>query len=180
MNTLYIQIDKNSLPKRCSEDIEMLNCCYIHDFCSLVGDTLVGDLKDENGKPLYCLINPVGNLLMDFKVVDEKAFNSIAEKWYDILGNLLHKGTEGKNFAFKFPQQYIDWLLRNDNSYYERIGKELQKQNGQIIIPSKDIMDDIVVSLSNKIIQVVKEKKDKLSFVVFSNPIIQNNSNIVK
>lgn len=51
--TLYIQIDNNSLPEGCGEDVEVLDCRCINDFCSLVGDSLVGDLKDENGKPFY-------------------------------------------------------------------------------------------------------------------------------
>lgn len=178
--TLLVKIDNYSLPEGSGEDIEEMNCCYISEFCSLAGNTLIGDLKDENGKPLFHLINPIGNLLMCFKAIDEKTFNLIAEKWYDILGNILHKGTEEKDIAFRFPQQYIDWLLRNNNPYYEQVGKELQKKNGTIFIPSEDIMDNIVMSLSNKVSQAFQEKKGDISFVVFSNPIIQNSSNIVK
>lgn len=178
--TLYIQMDNNSLPEGCGEDVEVLDCRCINDFCSLIGDRLVGDLKDENGKPFYRLINPVGKLLMDFKDVDEKAFNSIVEDWFDILGNLLHKGMQEDDIVIKFPQQYVDWLLHNDNPYYEQVGKELQRQNGKITLSTEAIDDDIIASINYKVSHKLQEKKDDFSFAVFSNPIIRNSSFVVK
>ena len=178
--TLYIQIDDNSKPEGCGEDVEMIDGRCINDFCSLVGDALVGDLKDENGKPFYRLINPVGKLLMDFKAVDEKSFDSIIEDWYNILGSLLHKGIQEDEIEIKFPQQYVDWLLHNDNPYYEQVGKELQKANGKITLSSEAIDDDIIASLNYKVSHALQEKKDGYSFVVFSNPIIRNSSFVVK
>lgn len=178
--TLYIQIDNNSLPKSCSEDVEVLDCRCINDFCSIVGDALVSDLKDENGKPYYRLINPVGQLLMDFKTVKEEAFNELISKWYDYLGELLHKGTLDSDMTVKFPHTYIDWLLQNDNPYYESVGKELQKKRGKISISSEDVIDDVMASLTYKISHTLQERKDDISFVVFSNPIIRNSSYVVK
>ena len=178
--TLYIQIDNNSLPVGCGEDIEMLDCRCINDFCSLVGDALVGDLKDENGKPFYRLINPVGKLLMDFKAVDEKSFNSIIEDWYDILGNLLHKGIQGDDIEIHFPQQYVDWLLHSDDPYYEQVGKELQRQNGKITLSSEAVDDDIIASLNYKVCHMFQQKNDDYFFVVFSNSIIRNSSFVIK
>ncbi len=178
--SLCIQIDNNSLPEGCGEDVEVLDCRCINDFCSLVGDALVGDLKDENGKPFYRLINPVGKLLMDFKTVDEKAFDSIIDNWYDILGNLLHKGMQEDDIVIKFPQQYVDWLLHNDNPYYEQVGKELQRQNGKITLSTEAIDDDIIASINYKVSHKLQEKKDDFSFAVFSNPIIRNSSFVVK
>ena len=110
MKTLYLQIDNNSLPEGCGEDVEVLDCRCISDFCSIVGDALVSDLKDENGKLFYRLINPLGRLLMDFKDIDEKAFNTITEDWFDILGNLLHNGQQEEYLTIKFPLQYTDCL----------------------------------------------------------------------
>ena len=178
--TLYIQIDSNSLPKGCGEDVEVLDCCCINDFCSLLGDALVGDLKDENGKPFYRLINPVGKLLMDFKEVDEKIFNTIIEKWYDILGNILHKGVQNIALTIQFPQQYVDWLIHNDNPYFEQVGKNLRYNNGIITLSPDEIVDDIIASLSYKVSYFLKEKKNDVSFVVFSNPLIRNSSFIIK
>lgn len=177
---LYIQIDDNTLPEGCGEDVEVLDCRCINDFCSLVGDALAGDLKDENGKPLYRLINSVGKLLMDFNAVDENSFNSIIEDWYDILSNLLHKGIQRNVLEIRFPHQYVDWLLHNDNPYYEQVGKELQRRNGKITLSSEAIDDDIIASLNYKIRHTLQQKKDDFSLVVFSNPKIQNTSIIVK
>lgn len=177
---LYIQIDNNSLPKGYDENVEMLDCRCINDFCSLVGDALVGDLKDENGKPFYRLINPVGKLLMNFKAVDEKIFNEVVSKWYDYLGELLHKGTLESDLTIIFPQNYIDWILQNDQPYYESIGKELLKKNGVIVISSNDIIDDIMASFIYKTSHFLQEKKDDISFVVFSDYQIAGESYIIK
>lgn len=179
-NTLYIQIDNNSLPQGLGEEVEELVCTCINDFCSIVGDALVSDLKDEDGKPFYRLINPVGQLLMDFKTANEEAFNNVIAKWHDYLGELLHKGTLESDMTIKFPQTYIDWLLQNDNPYYESVGKELQKKNGEIAIPSEDVIDDVMASLTYKISHTLQDKKGNISFVVFSNPIFRNSSYVVK
>ena len=178
--TIFIQIDNNPLPERCIVDVEVLDCCCINDFCSLVGDALVGDLKDENNRPYYRLITPVGRLLMDFKDVEEKTFNTIIEKWYDILGNILHKGVQNVAITIQFPQQYVDWLIHNDNPYFEQVGKNLRYNNGIVTLSPDEIADDIIASLSYKVNYFLKEKKNNISFVVFSNPLIRNSSFIIK
>jgi len=177
---LYIQIYNNSLPGGCCDDVEVLDCRCINDFCSLVGNALVSDLKDENGKPYYRLINPMGRLLMDFKKVDEKIFNVIAEDWYDVLGNLLHKGLQEKCLTIKFPKQYVDWLTQNESPYYELVGLELQKNSGVLNLSSENLVDDIVATLSYKVSKTLNGRKDDIAFVVFNNPIIRNSSFIVK
>lgn len=178
--TLYIQIDNNSLPEGCSEDVEVLDCRCVNDFCSMVGNALVSDLKDENEKPFYRLINPVGQLLMDFKTINKEVFNDVISKWYDYLGELLNKGTLEYDLTLRLPQTYVDWLLQNDNQYYENVGKELQKKIGKISISSEDVFDDVMASLTYKISHTLHERKDDISFVVFSNPIIRNSSYVVK
>lgn len=180
MNTIYIQIDSNTLPIECVEDVDVLDCRCINDFCSLVGDALVGDLKDENNRPYYRLITPVGRLLMDFKDVEEKTFYTIIEKWYDILGNILHKGVQNVAITIQFPQQYVDWLIHNDNPYFEQVGKNLRYNNGIVTLSPDEIVDDIIASLSYKVNYFLKEKKNNISFVVFSNPLIRNSSFIIK
>lgn len=177
---LFIRTDNNSFPDGCGEDVEVLDCRCINDFCSIVGDALVSDLKDENGEPYYRLINPVGRLLMDFKEIDEKTFNTITEDWYDILGNLLHKNKQNDVLTIKFPQEYVDWLTQNENPYYEQVGLELQKNKGVLELSFEDITDDIVASLSYKVSHTLQDRKGDISFVVFSNPIIRNSSFIVK
>ncbi len=180
VKTLYIQIDSNSLPEGCSKDVEVLDCRCINDFCSMVGDALVGDLKDENGKPYYRLINPVGRLLMDFKNVAEKAFNTITEDWYDILGNLLHKGQQDEYLTIKFPQQYMDWLLCNEKDYYVEIGKFLQANDGNVNMDAIAISEDIISSILMKICRFLDNQKEKIECIVFSYERIGNTSCIVK
>ena len=180
MNTLYIQIDNNSLPEEYDEDIEVLDCRCINDFCSIVGDVLVNDLKDENGKPYYRLINPVGRLLVDFKSVDDNNFNTIIDDWYDFFGNLLHKGKQEENLRIQLPQQYVDWLTHNESPYYERVGLELQKNEGMIELSLEDFVDDIIASLNYKIRLTLQDRKDDIAYVVFSNPLIRNSSFVAK
>ena len=82
--TLYIQIDNKPLPKKYAEDVEVLDCQYFNDFCSFVGDDLVGDLKDAQCTPYYRFVNPVGKLLYDFKEYNLEAFEGILTEWYRI------------------------------------------------------------------------------------------------
>ena len=180
MNTLLIQIDNTPLPKGLNEDIQILDCRQITDFCSIVGDLLVGDLKDEAGRPLYRSIAPVGKMLMDFKAVDEDTFSIILEEWYDILGGLLHKGQSNDDIIIKFPQIYIDWLRFSNNPNYGQVGRVLQNENGKIMIPTEDIVDDIIASLIYRVSQTLRQNDHKFSFVVFSNPLIRNSSFVIK
>ena len=178
VKTLYIQIDNNSLPEGCGKDVEVLDCRCINDFCSMVGDALVSDLKDENGKPFYRLINPVGQLLMDFKDVDKKAFNIIAEDWYDILGNLLHKGIETSNLTFRLSHQYIDWLIAHENKYYNLVGSNCRSNDNLIQLDLADSKDCFISSLRSKISPFVNN--NKIVKIVFNNQSISENSWISK
>ena len=178
--TLYIQIDNNSLPEGCSEDIEVLDCRCINDFCSMVGDALVGDLKDENGKPYYRLINPVGRLLMDFKNVAEKAFNTITEDWYDILGNLLHNGQQEEYLTIKFPLQYTDWLLSNENFYLREVGKRLQNTKNFVYLKTSCITDEITSALHQRINRILNCQAGDIEAFVISDSRMNNTSLVVK
>ena len=179
---ILIQIDNNSLPKGCGENVEVLDCRCINDFCSLVGDALAGDLKDENGKPLYCLINPVGRLLIDFEKVDKISYDQIIAQWLYILGEMLHKKVtqcDGQ-FTILFPRQYVDWLLCNETDYYVEIGKYLQSNEGKVFLDADGISEDIISALHMKIRRFLNDNKDNIEYIVFSNERIGNSSHIVK
>gem|GEM_PF-4953113 len=162
------------MPEGHSDDVVVLDCRCINDFCSIVGDILVGDLKDENGKPYYRLINPVGRLLMDFRTVDEEVFNKIVEEWYSILEYLLHKGEQEEYFTIEFPKQYLDWLEKNE--YFENIVRELRNNNCIIKILTKEIFNDVVTPICYRINNILQSRKDCFSFVVFSSQVINNSS----
>jgi hypothetical protein len=55
------------------------------------------------------------------------------------------------DMKIRFPQMYIDWLLQNDNPYYESVGNKLQNKRGMISIPLEIIIDEIMSSLTYKI-----------------------------
>lgn len=90
--TLFIKINNASAPIEAENSYISLDCRLINDFCSFVGDALVGDLKDDNGTPIYRLINFMGYLISSFEIVDKANYDSIIAQWWDILGEILHKG----------------------------------------------------------------------------------------
>ncbi len=180
--TLYIQINNNSKPKGSCEDVEVLDCRCINDFCSLVGDALVGDLKDSNGTPFYRLISPVGRLLSDFEKVDKTNYDHIIAQWLDVLGEMLHKGVSqcDEEFTIHFPQQYVDWLLCNENDYYVKIGKCLQSNEGKVYLDADGVSEDIISALHMKIRRFLNDNEDDIEYIVFSNERIGNSSYAVK
>ena len=180
--TLFIQIDNTPAPVEAENDYIPLDCKQINDFCSFVGDTLIGDLKDGNGTPLYRLINPAGRLLSDFEKVDKANYDLIITQWLDILGEILHKGVTqcDEQFTIRFPQQYTDWLLCNQNDYYVEIGKSLQANDGKVYLDADGISEDIVSALHMKITRFMNDNKDEIEHIVFSNERIGNVSYVVK
>lgn len=115
---------------------------------------------------------------MDFKAVDEKSFNSIIEDWYDILGDLLHKGKQEGDITLCFPDKYIDWLLQSDNKYYIEIGERLSLRNGIVALNRYDLDEEIISSIIYRIMNALR--MSDFAFIVFNTEIIAASSNIVK
>ena len=181
--TLFIQIDNTPAPTiEAENDYIPLDCKQINDFCSFVGDALIGDLKDCNGTPLYRLINPAGRLLSDFEKVDKANYDLIIAQWLDVLSEILHKGVTqcDEQFTIRFPQQYTDWLLCNQNDYYVEIGKSLQAKDGKVSLDVEGISEDIISALHMKITRFLNKEKDEIEYIVFSNVRIGNYSCVVK
>lgn len=180
--TLFIIIDNTPIPIEAENEVVPLDCKQINDFCSFAGDALVGDLKDNNGTPFYRLINPVGRLLSDFEKVDKASYNKIIAHWLDILGEMLHKGVTrcDEQFTIHFPQQYVDWLLCNENDYYAEIGKCLQSNGGKVYLDANGLSEDIISALHMKIRRFLNNNKDDIEYIVFSNERIGNSSFIAK
>lgn len=180
--TLFIQIDNTPAPVEAENDYIPLDCKQINDFCSFVGDALIGDLKDCNGTPLYRLINPAGRLLSDFEKVDKANYDLIIAQWLDVLDVILHKGVTqcDEQFTIRFPQQYTDWLLCNENDYYVEIGKSLLANDGNVYLDADGISEDIISALQMKINRFLNGNKDIIKYIVFSNERIGNSSNVVK
>lgn len=178
----FIQINNILAPIEAENEYVMLDCQQINDFCSFVGDALVGDLKDDNGIPIYRLLNSMGHLLSDFKAVEKECFNSIISQWWDMIGEMLHDGLTqcDKRFVICFPRLYVDWLRNNENEYYAEIGENLLLNHGRVWLDAYGISEDIISALHMKINRFLNDKKDEIEYVVFSNKRIGNSSNIIK
>ena len=178
----FIQINNILAPIEAENEYVMLDCQQINDFCSFVGDALVGDLKDDNGIPIYRLLNSMGRLLSDFEAVEKECFNSIISQWWDMIGEMLHEGLTqcDKRFVICFPRLYVDWLINNGNEYYTEIGKNLLLNHGRVCLDAYGISEDIVSALHMKINRFLNEQKEKIEYVVFSDKRIGNSSNIIK
>jgi hypothetical protein len=180
--TLFIQIDNTPAPIEAENDYVPLDCKQINDFCSFVGDALIGDLKDSNGTPLYRLINPAGRLLSDFEKVDKANYDLIIAQWLDVLSEILHKGVTqcDEQFTICFQQQYTNWLLNSENDYFVEIGKSLQANDGKVYLDVDGIHEDIISALHMKINKFLNDNKDEIEYIVFSSERIGNSSYIVK
>lgn len=180
--TLFVQIDNTSAPIDAENTYIYLDCRQINDFCSFVGDALVGDLKDDNGIPIYRLLKSMGCLLSDFEAVEKECFNSIISQWCDMIGEMLHEGLTqcDKRFVICFPRLYVDWLRNNENEYYAEIGENLLLNHGRVCLDAYGISEDIISALHMKINRFLNDKKDDIEYVVFSNKRIGNSSNTVK
>lgn len=178
--TLFIQIDNTPAPIEAKKKYASLDCRQINDFCSYVGDALIGDLKDDNGIPIYRLLNPFGRLLSDFERVDKVNYDLIIAQWLKILCEILHKGVCKKPFTINFPQQYIDWLCQNEDLHYSYIGNNLKKNGSFVTLDAKGLEEDVISVLRLKIEKHLETCQDKFDYVIFSNPLIGNNSDVVK
>lgn len=181
--TLFVQIDNTPAPIQVKKNSYIsLDCRQINDFCSFVGDALVGDLKKDDGTPIYRLLKSMGYLLSDFEIIEKERYNLMLSQWWDILGEILHKGLNqcDKQFIILFPQQYTDWLINNENEYYVAIGKNLQSNRGRVCLDAYGISEDIISALRMKIDRFLNEHKNEIEYVVFSNKRMGNSSNIIK
>lgn len=124
----------------------------------------------------------MGYLLSDFEIIEKERYNLMLSQWWDILGEILHKGLNqcDKQFIILFPQQYTDWLINNENEYYVAIGKNLQSNCGRVYLDACGISEDIISALRMKINRFLNEQKNEIEYVVFSNKRMGNSSNIIK
>lgn len=178
--TIFLRIDNTNVPSEIGNDLEIIDYRQVNIFCSLVSDVLVGDLKDDNGIPYYRLLNPVGRLIGDFEPYDRKAYDEIIAQWLNIYCDILHNGVNNyeKSVTIRFPIQYTDWLVHNENKYYNEIGKRLQVQDNTVKLDSNIIVDDIIPSLCQKVSRF--QNANRIATVIFSCQSINGNSWISK
>ena len=178
--TLYIQIDNNSLPEGCGEDVEVLDCRCINDFCSFVGDALVGDLKDENGYPYYRLFSPAGKLLLDFRNLDSESFETLLSGWYRVLADLLKNGNDGhEEIKLFLSDEFSDWFLRHEDKHYAVMGQLLKENSNFVLLNRKDLLDSIMSSITRQITNKCSILRDNIRAVIFSDEINIEQSYII-
>lgn len=180
MNTLLIQIDNALLPENLGNDVQILDCRQISDACSIIGDALVGDLKDNNGQPLYRVLSPIGQILSNFNEYDSGSFHELLNQWFDVFIKVLINGIQDETniFTIHCPNRFITWLNDSDNLNYNQIGYNLSKTNGNIQI-EYEVFSDIVCDLLSKI----KHEFDKTGpydYIVFDDGINVKNASIIK
>jgi len=178
--TIILRIDNSLIPSEIGTDLGIIDYRQVNIFCSLVSYALVGDLKDDNGIPYYRLLNSVGRLIGDFEQYDKDAYDDIIVQWLTIYCDILHNGVDNydKGVTIRFPKQYTDWLMRNENKYYNEIGRQLQLQNNTVKLDSNVIVDDIISSLRQKISRF--QSTNRISTIIFSCQSINGNSWISK
>ena len=170
--TLYIQIDNNSLPKGCGEDVEVLDCRCINDFCSFAGDALVGDLKDENGTPYYRLYSPIGKLLHEFKINNPESFDTLLSNWYIVLTDLLQNGINGsEEILLRLTDDFADWLIMHENDHYVAMGQELKNNGNDVLLNRKDILNCIMPSIMRLVREKISVHKSNIRAIVLSGKI---------
>lgn len=177
MKTLYVQINSTPLLAE-SEDIILLDCTSIHDFCSYLGYELVDGLRMPNGEPYYRAFQ-VGNLLADFSKANEGAYKSIVFQWEQIQCELLKNGIRRDTYYVSPPPEYIDWLLHHENMAYREVGKKLKVAREGVELSAEDLYTEIVSTVRYRLRSYLYDNQDKIDWIVFSDGSIKQSSAIV-
>lgn len=175
INTLYIHIDDTPIPNEVKQCCFSLDCREINNFCSFMGDVLLGDMKDSDGTPFYRIVSPAGKLISDFEQVDEKAFCCIIKEWYKLLMYILQDVSHTSVLNFTFPEIFSNRLLSSTNEYINRIGENLLNHNNVVEFSKKDILEDVIFDKISKSISEELTKKH-YEFIAFSSSDINSGS----
>ena len=176
---LYIKTGNEYLTQEVIKSIEVLDCRCINDFCSIVGDALIGDLKDENGTPYYRLYSPAGKLLLEFKNSNPESFDILLSNWYNVLTNLLQNGNKrNEKMKLSVIDDFSDWLLRHENEHFAIMGQVLKDNYNTILLSRKDLLDSIIPSIIRRIRDKCSFLKDNIRAIVFSDDIKADQSYI--
>ena len=91
---------------------------------------------------------------------------------------LNSKLVEHRVCSLRLPESYMNWLLTNDNEYYQNIGELLKLKERQLNLDAEGLVEDIISILHLKVNQSLQQHPG-IDFVVFSNPLINNSSLLV-
>lgn len=176
INTLYIQIDDTPIPNEVKHCCFSLDCRQINNFCSFMGDALLGDMKDSDGTPFYRIVSPAGKLISEFEQVDDNSFRCIIKEWYKLLMHLLHQDvSQASVLNFTFPENFSNWLLSSTNEYISKVGENLLNHNNVVEFSQKDIFEEIIIDKISKNISEELTKKH-YEFIAFSSSDVNSGS----
>ncbi len=177
---LYIRIDDSITPPHIANICDEVDCRFNNLFCSFFGDSLVGDLKNETGTPLYKLFSPVGQLLCDFENANKEAYKILIKQWYEILALCAEDNRSEKPYlGIRIPQDYIDWLRNHVDFIFDSIADHISMSGNTIQLNRQDIIEEVIQeSILKKITDAANSSDYK--FLSFSNPAIFDESYIVK
>lgn len=157
--TLFIKIDNTPAPIEADNDYISLDCRQINDFCSFVGDALVGDFKDESGIPYYRLYSPVGKLLLEFKQNNPEHFDVLLQNWYNVLLDILRNGNSGSvTIKLLLSDVFVNWLLMHENDHYAIMGHTLKDNCNAVLLSRKELTESIIPTINRMV-------RENLSFL---------------
>ena len=176
MKTLFIQIDNTPFPKGCSYDTEIIDCKENNEFLSFIAYEITKDIWVK-GKPLYTMME-VTEIFQEYRNAHPSETNELLSYWHAMLGKLLDKGNANEQFELPLQDHFVRWCLTNEDKNIQLIGDWLS-HNHTLLLDSEGLYDDVVSCLHRKL-TLFYQKQPNAEYVVFSNPIISNSSQITK
>lgn len=177
--TLYVHIDSSPLPEE-KEDLIILECSPIDDFCSFMAYELIDGLYTTSGIPFYKVFQP-GNLFADFANSNKEVFALIVYRWEGIQSELLHKKSAKEVVhKFKLPDEYTNWLLHHDDEHYKAVGNKLRQKYSEIALQGEDLYQEVIMGLRQSLKKYLHDNEALIDCIVFSDSAIRYSSTFVK
>ncbi len=151
MKTLYIDIDGESLICP-SEEIEVFPCNLIHDFFFFIGEKIAREYAEQD-------INLI-RLVTGYE--KESGTTPFTEQWNELKALLFGENPQGA-YTIALPMEYLSWLrLHTDNVYHSIYDKYYKgKQSVEFIVDIKELYDDIIEPLVDKVCRYLGRNADK-------------------
>ena len=168
MKTLYININGEKIDS--TEDVFVVG---------RVEDAIINRFYFELGKEVLKGVVSPGissikkkDIILDFKVHDESAFNTMMEQWEVFKCQLLGDNPVGE-FKVKLPTEYISWLKDSSLPVYAEIAKSLYQRGGVVSIS----IDKVYTNISNLIVNNIDN--GDFACVVVNDNLVTDDSALV-
>lgn len=180
MATLFIQIDSSPIPEEISKNYVILDCQQKATILSIIGDSLVGNLKDEQGVYLFKKLKSLITIVSDFEQIEKSSFLIFfSEISSSLISSMASRYPLDNSISIVLPNQFSDWLINHINSDYNVIGNSLIENDNKLSIEMKGAIDDVTSSIHFQIQHYFKNSNNKFDTVVFNNKLIGNSSYLI-